>query len=206
MEVSSLNVTLMRIKQIEDNFNQINGDVNNKEISTGFKDAFDKALNKTTALNSSSPTSTNELPVLFNLKPFNSAESTPKTEIEGFIKKYSKENNIDENLVKAVVKAESGFNSKAKSPVGALGLMQLMPSTAKGLGVNNPLDAEQNIAGGTKYLKNLLKNFDGKVDLALAAYNAGSGAVKKYGGVPPYNETQNYVKRVLNYQKEYAGF
>ncbi len=116
-----------------------------------------------------------------------------------------KRNNIDENLVKAVIKAESGFNSQAKSPVGALGLMQLMPSTAKGLGVDNPLDPEQNIAGGTKYLKGLINRFDGRLDFALAAYNAGSGAVKKYGGIPPYPETQNYVKRVLDYQRQFSS-
>ena len=196
MEVNSLDSTLMRINQIEADFNQINGGVDNNNKSADFNAVLNKTLNS----NSS------QLPQELFLRPFAQTSNAPKTEVDGIIKKYAKENNIDENLVKAVVKAESNFNSNAKSPVGAIGLMQLMPSTAKGLGVNNPLDPEQNIAGGTKYLKNLLNNFDGRIDLALAAYNAGSGAVKKYGGVPPYNETQNYVKRVLNYQKEFSGF
>lgn len=120
-----------------------------------------------------------------------------KNEVLNLIDKYSDKFNIDKNLVKAVVQVESGFNSKAKSPVGAVGLMQLMPSTAKGLGVRNPFDAEQNIAGGTKYLKNLINKYD-SVKLGLAAYNAGSGAVDKYGGIPPYRETQNYVKKIIN--------
>ena len=184
MEINGLGITLQRINQIESNFDNIFNDQNNKTA------AFDNVLRQT--LNSGSPILPNEIYV----KPFGQASNTPKTEIDGLIKEYAQKNNLDENLVKAVVKAESGFNPNAKSPVGAMGLMQLMPATAKNLGVNDPLDAEQSIAGGTKYLRGLLNKFDGKVDLALAAYNAGSGAVNKYGGVPPYKETENYVKKV----------
>ena len=100
-------------------------------------------------------------------------------------------------LVLAIIKAESDFDARAKSKKGAVGLMQLMPSTAKGLGVKDPLDPQQNIEGGVKYVKSMLDRFNGNIILALAAYNAGPNAVKKYDGVPPYKETQNYVKSIL---------
>lgn len=103
---------------------------------------------------------------------------------------------ISSRLLRAVAKAESNFNPRAVSHAGAMGVMQLMPSTAKNLGVADPYDARQNIMGGAKYLKENLDKF-GDVRLALAAYNAGPGAVQKYGGVPPYSETQNYVKKIM---------
>lgn len=110
--------------------------------------------------------------------------------------------NVPVNLLKAVGKAESGFDAKAVSRCGAQGIMQLMPATAASLGVTDSFDAEQNIMGGAKYLSQLLDKYDGNASLALAAYNAGSNNVAKYGGIPPFEETQNYVKKVLNYVNE----
>lgn len=111
---------------------------------------------------------------------------------------------VDPALLKAVARAESGLNPRAVSPAGALGIMQLMPATARALGVDDPFDPAQSIFGGAKYLRHLLDRFGGDVRLALAAYNAGPGAVQRWGGIPHYEETKEYVDRVLGYLKRYG--
>jgi soluble lytic murein transglycosylase-like protein len=114
-------------------------------------------------------------------------------------------NGIDPALLKGLVSQESGFNPSARSGAGAVGLTQLMPGTAASLGVTNPLDPVQSLQGGAKYLRQQLDRFGGDEKLALAAYNAGPGAVQKYGGVPPYTETQNYVTSVMSKAAAYRG-
>jgi len=116
---------------------------------------------------------------------------------QDLIEQHSTANKVNPDLVRALIQAESAFNAEAVSPKGAMGLMQLMPGTAADHGVRNAFNPAENIAAGVKYLKHLLDSFNGRVELALAAYNAGPGAVKKYGGkVPPYKETQNYIARI----------
>lgn len=112
-------------------------------------------------------------------------------------------NNLDPDLVRAVIHAESGFNPRAISPANAQGLMQLIPSTAKRMGVANSFDPVENVAGGSRYLRLLLDMFGGNVVYAVAGYNAGEGAVVKHGGIPPYKETQEYVRRVAQLYKGY---
>jgi soluble lytic murein transglycosylase-like protein len=125
-------------------------------------------------------------------------------EIEASIVMAAARHNVDPNLVRAVVKVESNFNSNAVSRKGAMGLMQLMPATARSLNVKNPFDPEQNVDAGVRHLKQLLENYGGDVSLTLAAYNAGSGAVARNSGVPRFAETQNYVRRITNLY--YGGF
>lgn len=177
MQLTSLDITLQRINMIENRFQSLMSYA--QKPDEDFQKILDKKVDNSKGTN-----------------PVN------RSEINELISKYADKNGLDEDFVKAVINQESGFNPNATSHCGAMGLMQLMPATAQGLGVTNAYDAEQNIEGGTKYLKGLMDRFGNDKSLALAAYNAGPNAVKKYGGIPPYAETQNYVKSVLGkYEK-----
>ncbi|MEB3794963.1 MULTISPECIES: lytic transglycosylase domain-containing protein [unclassified Acinetobacter] len=132
--------------------------------------------------------------------------SKNKNAFDHIIKQAAQQHGVSEGLIKAVMHTESGFNVNAHSPVGAQGLMQLMPATARRFNVSNAYDPQQNIFAGAKYLGWLLKRFNGNTQMALAAYNAGEGNVDKYGGIPPFRETQDYVRRVTSrYQNLYSS-
>ena len=143
------------------------------------------------------PASLGPLPVspsAVNVVPISPASASG--DYETLIHKYAAQNNLAPGLVKAVIQTESGGNPRCISGAGAMGLMQLMPENVKDAGVTDPFDPEQNIAAGTKQLAGLLAQYHGDLDLALAGYNAGPGNVRKYGGIPPFTETRNYIQRV----------
>jgi len=118
--------------------------------------------------------------------------------VDDAIEQAARRHNVDANLVRALIRVESNFNSKAVSRKGAMGLMQLMPGTARQLKVTNPFDPDQNVDAGVRHLKKLLQDFNGNVKLSLAAYNAGAGAVHRNAGIPNYAETRNYVSRITS--------
>lgn len=135
----------------------------------------------------------------FGVAPSRNLNTAFSASYVDIVRHYSSRYSLEEGLVHAVIKAESNYNPAAVSRKGALGLMQLMPATARLLNVSDPFDAEENIRGGSRYLRQMLDEFNGNVDYAIAAYNAGPNAVKRHGGIPPYEETRTYVKRVKQY-------
>jgi cell wall-associated NlpC family hydrolase len=137
--------------------------------------------------------------------PTTSAPASTNTQYDSLIQQAARDQGVDPALLKGLVQAESGFDPSSVSSVGAQGLTQLMPDTARGLGVTNPFDPLQNLEGGARFLAGALKRFGGNEQLALAAYNAGPGAVERYGGIPPYAETQAYVPRVLGYANQFRA-
>ncbi len=122
----------------------------------------------------------------------------PEAQLSEIIDQHSYAADLDPKLVRAVIQVESGYNADALSNKGAIGLMQLMPGTARELGVSDPYDPNENVHGGTAYLRQLLTQFEERIELAVAAYNAGPNAVVRYGGIPPYDETIDYVQRVIS--------
>jgi soluble lytic murein transglycosylase-like protein len=129
-----------------------------------------------------------------------------KAEYDEIVRSIAKKYRVEHTLIHSIIRAESNYDRFAISSKGALGLMQLMPSTAIQYGVKNVFDPRENIEGGVKYLKDLIKLYKGKTDLVLAAYNAGQEAVRKFNGIPPYRETRNYISKIMKrfgYDKEY---
>ena len=171
-------------------------DIKAKTLSVPFEQVL-KESSKTKFGELLSPVSTKNVDAKLSTDSIKDSFKPSKSQILDMVSKISKKHGVDEKLVKAVIKQESGFNPNATSHCGAMGLMQLMPKTAKGLGVKDPYNPVDNVNGGVKYLKNLLDKYNGNVILSLAAYNAGPSAVDKYDGIPPYKETQNYVRKIL---------
>jgi soluble lytic murein transglycosylase-like protein len=169
--------------------------------SSGFAAALAKAQGKTPAVANLKKAS---LPlVALERAPLALSDASGPIPFFNEITAAAKKYGVDPSLLAGLVKAESNFNPRARSGVGAKGLTQLIDATARGLGVNDSFDVQQSLDGGARFLGGLLKQFHGDQSLALAAYNAGPGAVQKYGGVPPYQETQRYVPKVLGFAAQF---
>jgi len=215
---SSLNMALARISYIENGFSALEKVAGQNSAPQAIEEDFKKILD-TKAQTKIEPTEAIEKkveskPIIeTNTNEIKELESSLKEAVElkskidlraqsanvdELIETFGEKYGIDSDFIKAIIKQESGFNVNATSKKGAMGLMQLMPKTAESLGVLDAYNPSQNIEGGVKYLKSLLEKYGDNKEMALAAYNAGPGAVKKYGGIPPYKETQNYVNSIMN--------
>jgi len=203
------NFMKIAFKQVLDDFDSGLTDSTSKEVENSLEAST--ATNKVSTLSTSATNNSEGNSNIINTNSLvsdvssvnNASLSTTIRQISGntkydsIISEMAQKYDVPFDLVKAVINAESSFNSSATSSTGAMGLMQLMPATAKWLGVNNAYNARDNIEGGAKYLSYLLDRFDGNLKLAVAGYNAGPGNVEKYKGIPPFQETQNYVKKIL---------
>ena len=212
---SSLNLALARVNSIENNFTALQGiseklgavdnfsvNTENKDFKTILEEKMSKSESEAAKLLELDKETISEIVEPAKKEGVNLKSKidlkAQMSDIDEIVETFSSKYNIDGDFIKAIIKQESGFNPNATSKKGAMGLMQLMPATAKSLGVVNAYNPWENVEGGVKYLKGLLDRFNNDEKLALAAYNAGPNAVKKYGGVPPYKETQNYVNSIMS--------
>lgn len=210
---SSLNMALARISYIESGFSALERVAGQSQATNApqtIEEDFKKILDTKTEIIDTIEKKVESKPVVEQAEEEIKSENKEKVELKSkinlkaqstnvneLIETFAQKYDIDSDFIKAIIKQESGFNTKATSKKGAMGLMQLMPKTAESLGVIDAYNPSQNIEGGVKYLKSLLEKYDDNKEMALAAYNAGPGAVKKYGGIPPYKETQNYINAVM---------